>query len=206
MDAHGAADDLSFIRAVMERAQRRIDPHAFHFVHWGALVLVWYPSLNLLERAGHREAMGWVGGSCLLLGMLLSGIREWRLSKRPRLMGGESLVERQVLRVVWGSLGAAALVSFFGPATGFLRGEDVPIVWGVAYANLAFMVGVVYSREYIWSGLFIFAGSLLAMAFREWSGVILGPFMGLGMIVPGVMAERRVRRMAAEEAGVGIAG
>jgi hypothetical protein len=206
MDPRGAADDLSFIRAVMERAQRRIDPHAFHFVHWGALVLVWYPSLNLLERAGHREAMGWVGGSCLLLGMLLSGFREWRLSKRPRLLGGESLVERQVLRVVWGSLGAAALVSFFGPATGFLRGEDVPIVWGVAYANLAFMVGVVYSREYIWSGLFIFAGSLLAMVFREWSGVILGPFMGLGMIVPGVMAERRVRRMAAEEAGGVLAG
>ena len=206
MDADGAADDLSFIRAVMERAQRRIDPHAFHFVHWGALVLVSYPAINLLERAGQREAMSWVGGAMLLLGMLLSGIREWRLSKRPRLLGGESLVERQVLQVVWGSLGAAAIVSFFGPATGFITHREVAIVWGFAYANLAFMVGVVYSREYLQSGLLIFAGTILAMVFEEWNGVILGPFMGLGMIVPGVMAERRVRRMAAEEAGGALPG
>ena len=206
MDAAGAADDLTFIRAVMDRAQRRIDPHAFHFVHWGALVLVWYPALNLLDRAGERAAMPWVGGGALLLGMLLSGVREWRLSKKPRLAGGESLVERQVLRVVWGSLGAAFLVSFLGPATEFIRGSEVPIVWGFAYANLAFMVGVVYSREYLKAGLFIFAGTLLAMVFEEWNGVILGPFMGLGLMVPGLMAERRVRAMAAEEAGAGIAG
>ena len=206
MDARGAADDLSFIRAVMERAQRRIDPHAFHFVHWGAIVLVTYPVLNLLDRAGHRGPMPWIGGASLLLGMLLSGIREWRLSKRPRLKGGESLVERQVLQVVWGSLGAAAFVSFFGPSTGFIQGSEAALVWGFAYANLAFMVGVVYSREYLRSGLFIFAGCLLAMVFEEWNGVILGPFMGLGMIVPGVMAERRVRRMAAEEAGGALAG
>jgi hypothetical protein len=206
MDAAGAADDLSFIRAVMDRAQRRIDPHAFHFVHWGALVLVCYPAMNLLERAGEREAMAWTGGAMLLAGMLLSMIREWRLSRKPRLAGGESLVERQVLQVVWGSLGPAALVSFVGPATGFIRGPDTAIVWGFAYANLAFMVGVVYSREYLRSGLFILSGTILAMVFREWSGVILGPFMGLGLIVPGLMAERRVRAMAAEEAGAGIAG
>jgi len=206
MDAAGAADDLSFIRTVMERAQRRIDPHAFHFVHWGAIVLVGYPALTLLQRAGEREAMAWLGGAALLLGSFLSGFREWRLARRPRLRGGESLVARQVVMAVWGSLGAAAVVSGFGPATGFIRGEEVPIVWGMAYANLAFTVGVVYSREYLWSGLFIFSGTILAMVFDGWNGVILGPFMGLGMIVPGVMAERRVRAMAAEEAGAGLSG
>ena len=33
------------------------------------------------------------------------------------------------------------------------------------------------------------------------SGFILGPFMGLGMIVPGVMAERRVARLGRENGG-----
>ena len=74
------------------------------------------------------------------------------------------------------------------------------------YANLAFMTGVVYAREYLWSGAFILAGCLLAMVLEEWNGVVLGPFMGLGMIVPGLMAERRVRTLAREEAGEAAGG
>jgi hypothetical protein len=210
MDAKNAAGDLEYIRSVMERSRRRIDPHAFHFVHWGAIVAVWYPAANLLLHRGEKGAAIAVGVASLLLGMLLSGIREARLARRPRLPGEDELVGEQVLKVVWGSLGAALLVSVFGPATGFLRGETVPVVWGLAYANLAFMTGVVYSRESLWSGGFILAGCLLAMAFEEWNGVILGPVMGLGLIVPGLMAERRVREMAretaAEEPGEALGG
>ncbi len=36
------------------------------------------------------------------------------------------------------------------------------------------------------------------MALPDVQGWILGPVMGLGMIVPGVMAERRVRRLREE--------
>ena len=200
MDARDAAKDLEFIRTVMERARRRIDPHAFHFVHWGAIVLVWYPAANLLQRRGEGGAALAVGVAALLLGGLLSGIREARLSRRPRLPGEDEHVSGQVLKIVWGTLGAAALVSFAAPATGFLPGESIPVVWGIAYANLAFMTGVVYSREYLWSGAAILAGCVLAMAVPEWNAAILGPFMGLGLMVPGLQAERRVKEMAKEAA------
>ena len=56
-----------------------------------------------------------------------------------------------------------------------------------------------YSREYLVSAAVIFAGCIGAMFRPELSGLILGPCMGLGMIVPGVISERRVRRMMAED-------
>ena len=63
----------------------------------------------------------------------------------------------------------------------------------------AFIVGIVYSAEYFWSAGAIFLAALAAMAFPEWNGYILGPVMGLGLFVPGLRAELRVRRMAREE-------
>jgi hypothetical protein len=198
VDPASVASDLEYIRGVMARARRRVDPHAFHFVHWGALVLVWYPLVNLLERTGHRGWMLPVGIAALVLGTLLSAVREMRLARRPRLPGEDSWIGNQVGWIVGGSLGAAAILSAAGPATRFIDGHDVPVIWGLAYAAMAWGVGVVYSPEYRWAALFIFAGALAAMIVPEWNGVILGPAMGLGMIVPGVMAERRVRALAAE--------
>ena len=72
----------------------------------------------------------------------------------------------------------------------------------LVYALMAFMVGVVYRSEFLWAGLGIWAAAIVAMFLPDYNGFIVGPAMGLGMIVPGVMAERRVRRMRAEEADV----
>lgn len=38
------------------------------------------------------------------------------------------------------------------------------------------------------------------MAFPYYNGYILGPFMGLGLIIPGTMGERRVRKLIEEDA------
>ena len=84
-------------------------------------------------------------------------------------------------------------------------GEKIPVVWGIAYAAMAYNVGIVYRAEFLWSGVLIFAGSLLALALPDAQGYILGPVMGLGMIVPGVMAERRVRAMRAERPTADVA-
>jgi hypothetical protein len=48
------------------------------------------------------------------------------------------------------------------------------------------------------SGVVIFVGCLIAMSVSEYGGYILGPFMGIGMIVPGLRAERRVRELQSE--------
>jgi hypothetical protein len=186
--------DLRLIRDLVARAEQRVDPHAFHFVHWGAIVLLWYPAANLLERAGRLDLAAAVGGGALLLGILLSVVREKRLG--DRLQGEDLRLGHQVMWITFASIGAGLVLSVVAPALHFLPGSHVPIVWGMVYANLAAMTGIVYRREFAVSGAAIFLASLIAMAWPGWSGVILGPAMGLGLIVPGLMAERRVRALA----------
>jgi len=198
MESRSARDDLSFIKQIIGRTHRLIDPHAFHFVHWGGIVLIWYPLSNLFTDLGRLDWLLPLGIAAIGLGTVLSSVREMRLGRRPRLEGENTFVGRQVIWILASSLGVAGVLSGLAPATGFIEGPDVPIIWGLAYANMAFMIGVVYTRDFLVAGIFIFLGSVAAMLFQDQSGYILGPVMGLGLIVPGVRAERRVRRLREE--------
>ena len=94
---------------------------------------------------------------------------------------------------------AGLMLSVLAPATGFIDGPNVPIIWGLVYANMAFMMGVAYSIDFLVSGIVIFIGSAVAILLPQFNGYILGPVMGLGMIVPGLRAEARVRRILESE-------
>jgi hypothetical protein len=192
---HAPADDLRFIRDVLARTEARVDPHAFHFVMWGALVLVCYPLLNWLELNDRPRAMLWLGAAALVVGAAASFLLEMRLARRPRLGGENTFVAGQVVKIVWLNVGLAALLSALGPATGLIPDRAVSLVWGLAYANMAYMVGVVYRPEYLVAGLAIAGGTIVAWFVPAYRMFILGPVMGLGMIVPGLMAERRVARL-----------
>ena len=200
-DRASASADLHYIRKILEQTQARIDPHAFHFVMWGTLVLIGYPLLNWLELRERWSSMLWIGVGALVLGAVLSAAFEIRLAGRPRLPAENTFVARQVVLIVAANIGLGALLSSAGPALGIVPEDRVSIVWGFLYANMAYMVGVVYMREYIVAGLAIATGTLIAWKVPDYSGFILGPFMGLGMIIPGVMAERRVARLRRESGG-----
>ncbi len=203
MDQEQAARDLEFIRDTLERTHRRVDPHALHLVVWGAIVMVWYPLLDVLVKVGKAEWNGRVIVACLAAGTIFSTVYGIRTGRRPRLAGENTFVSRQVGLLSLGVIGGTFVLNFAGHAFGCLVPGNEMVLWGLAYATLAFGIGVVYSREFLWSGVAIFAGTLLAMALPGWRGVVLGPTMGLGLIVPGLIAERRVRRMVREAGGPG---
>ncbi len=130
------------------------------------------------------------------VGMALLGRQ---MKRRPGYSAVEkTFISRQIATICRSCVGAAGLLSFLGPITGIVPGPQVPRIWGFAYAQMALGVGAVYSREYLASAAIIFAGCIAAMSFPEFNGLILGPCMGLGMIVPGVISMRRVRTAMAE--------
>ena len=204
MERENATNELEFIAGVMRRTQAAVDPHAFHFVLWGVLVLVCYPLLAWMQTRESLAPMAWVGGGALLIGALGSFLTEMRLARNPRLQGEDTFVSKQIVLIVWANVGPGILISAVGPATGFIHPAYIPVVWGLLYANVAYMVGVVYTREYLIAGIAIGAGALLALWKVEYAGYILGPFMGLGMIIPGVIAERRVARMRRDPDGAAL--
>jgi hypothetical protein len=200
MDKDAAARDLALIRDVMRRAERRVDPHAFHYVHWGLIVLVWYPVGNFLEQRGQAPLLIWLGLGALALGVFLSIFREKRLEGSLRLAGENVFLARQVMWITFSTIGAGILLSVLAPATGFVDGHDVPTLWGLVYATMAAMVGIVYRVEFLLAGAVIFLAAVAAMFLPAYNGYILGPAMGLGLAVPGLLAERRVRTLAGDGA------
>ena len=181
---------LAYIREILDRTHRRIDPHAFHFVLWGTVVLIWYPLANYL--VDHWIPIMIVS---LVVGSLGSGLMEWRLARKPRLEAENTFISRQVSQIVFACIGTGFVLSSVAPATGFIDGPNMPTVWALVYAVMAYMVGVVYTKEFMWSGVAILVAAVVAMFLPQWNGYIVGPAMGFGMIVPGLMAERRVARI-----------
>jgi len=201
MEHTDTTDDIRFIRQVLERTQARIDPHAFHFVLWGALVLVCYPLTNWFELMGRGDLGTWAGLGMLAVGTLGSWLLEARLKSRSRLEGENTFVSRQVVLLVFYHIGVAAFLTAAGPISGFIPGPFVPLLWGFTYASMMYTIGVVYTREYLLAGFVILLGTVISLFLVRYAGMILGPFMGLGAIIPGVLAERRVARMRTERAG-----
>lgn len=199
MDATTAQRDLELVNDVLRRTSQRIDAHAFHCVHWGLIVLIWYPLANWFGLNGQMQLYIAVSVVAVLLGAVLSIARGIKTGKDPRLPGGNTFISAQIGWICFASLMAGFVLSFVAPAKGFIDGPSVPIIWGLVYANMAFMIGVAYSRDFMISGTVIFLGCLLAIWFPEYNGFILGPFMGLGVIVPGLRAEARVRRLRQED-------
>ncbi len=194
MQGGQAKSDLGYIRNVLERTERAVDPHAFHFVIWGALVLVWYPLANWFQLRGRMGEMFAVMAAALFIGSVLSTVLEVRLRVAPRIRSENTYVGRQIVTIVWGALVPAILLSAAGPPLELVAGPHIPLVWGLAYAVMAYGLGVVYRREFFVSAAAIFVAFLVALRFADYAGYILGPAMGLGLLIPGVMAESRVRR------------
>lgn len=198
MQPDAARQDLALIESILRKTQARVDPHLFHLVHWGAIVLIWFPLSNYLQN---HDRMGWMlplGIVALALGFSLSCGRELLLARRPRLPGDNTFVSHQLSLVTLFCVGGAMILSGVAPAFRLIEGENVPILWGLAYATMAYMTGVIYDKAFLVSGAVIFAASLVAIAVQSWCGYILGPAMGLGLILPGMRAEARVREMARE--------
>jgi len=195
LDEQGAARDLDFIRDVLTRTQRRIDAHAYQFVWWGSLVMVWYPLANFLP-----EHWPTITVTALVLGFVVSGLLGWWIGRKPRIEGDNTFIVSQIQWTVFACIGGGIVLSAIAPATGFVAGPQMNTLWALVYAVMAFFVGVVYTPEWKWSGAIIFVSALVAMFVPDWAGLIVGPPMGLGLVIPGLMAERRVRRMREEDA------
>ena len=137
----------------------------------------------------------------LTLGGVLSAVRGALARRKPRLEGSNTHIARQITWITSANIIAAFAFNFLVIGFQLLDDKFIYVIWGLAYANLAFMTGVVYTRDFLLSGIFIFVAVIIALAFSDYAGFILGPAMGLGLVVPGLLAERRVRHLGEENRG-----
>jgi hypothetical protein len=200
MDREQATQDLELIARVLDQTRRRVDPQMFHAIIWGSIVLVWYPLMNWFERRGNGRAELILGIAATGLGFALSSYLGWRQGRRPRLAASNTRFARCIGAFTATIVGTGVLLSIAVPALAPGGERFIPHVWGMLYALMLMTLGVFYSREFFWCGLPSLAATLFALHWPGAAGFILGPAMGLGCIVAGVIAERRVARLRRESA------
>jgi len=198
MDREQAAQDLELISKVMDSTRRRVDPQMFHLIIWGAIVLVWYPLMAWFQQARNGKAQVILGVGSVALGMVLSAWLGARASRRPRLPGANTSLARQLGRIVAIFVTTGVVLSFAIPSLAPHGEWYVAHVWGLLYALMLMTFGTFYSREVFWCGVPSLVATILALRWPEQAGYLLGPAMGLGCIVAGVIAERRVARLRRE--------
>jgi hypothetical protein len=194
MNENQASQDLAFVRDLIGRTQRRVDAHAYQFIWWGTIVLLWYPLANV-----YPSLWGTIMGVALGVGAVGSMLLGWWNGRRPRIAAESTVVSRQLGHIVFACIGGGVVLSIAAPMTGLVEGTSMPTIWALVYAVMTYMVGIVYTSEWRWAGACILAAAVVAMFLPEYSGLIVGPAMGLGLIIPGLMAERRVARMGAAD-------
>ena len=68
----------------------------------------------------------------------------------------------------------------------------------MVYSIALSMTGIIYSKEWLFGGIGIFAGMVAAFFIKDYAYLILGLAMGAGCIIPAIIAQRNYRKMEKE--------
>ena len=173
------AENLKFMRSAIEKTRQDIDPEAPVMIVWGLVCMIGYTAIYFLVM---HELYKWIWPvylPLLAIGVCVTVVSGIRVSKRqkeaglvPRLSKQIGWVWMVVLAhgVVWSTLGL--FFDFFG-GVGFL--------WAMVYSIALSITGIIYSKEWLWGGIGIFAGMVAAFIIKDYAYLILGFAMGLNL-------------------------
>ena len=190
------AENLQFMRLAIEKTHKEIDPEAPVMIVWGLVCMIGYAAIYFLEKLQLYKWIWPVYLPLLAIGVCVTVVSGIRVSKRQKKAGLVPRISNQIgwawmivlaHGVVWSSLGLF-FDSFGGP--GFL--------WAMVYSIALSMTGIFYSKEWLWGGVGIFVGMVAAFIIKDYAYLILGLAMGLGCIIPAIIAQRRYLRQKRE--------
>jgi hypothetical protein len=193
-----ADDNLKFMRSVVEKTHKEIDPEAPVMIVWGLVCMIGYTAIYFLVMHQLYKWIWPVFLPLLAIGACVTIVSGIRLSKRQKKAGLVPQLSKQIgwvwiivlaHGVVWSMLGL--FFDFFG-GPGFL--------WAIVYSIALSVIGIIYSREWLFGGIGIFVGMVVAFIIKDYAYLILGIAMGLGCIIPAIIAQRNYHKQEKENA------
>ena len=193
------AEDLKFMRSVVERSDRQIRPEGYVLTVCGLVCLICYTAVHLLVRS---EQQKWILPVYLPLMAILLGYAFFALAhgvRRQKREGYIPQMPRQITAIwlvivshilAWSILGMV-LDDFSGGDPAFIAAMGISIALGAT--------GIMYSKEYLYGGIFIFAGLALTYFLKDYGYLILGIATGAGCIAPETICRRKFKRQGRED-------
>ena len=191
-DPAALAGDLKFMRSVLERTYRLYDPRWPVMIIWGLIFLIGLPATQyflatpqLKDFVQPMWIIMWVIGAAV---GIFDGIR---CEIREKKTGYVSRLSNQ-LGLIWFILLLNGSVWSIGPFSVFFGKQA--FLWAAIFGFGLSVSGILSSKEWLFGGVTIFISILAASIIEEYAYVILGIAIGLGCIVPAIVAQRNYRK------------
>jgi len=192
------ADDLKFIRSVVEKTCRKIDPGWPIIVTWGLIIMIGFPLAYFLKT---RQLDTWKWPIYLLLLVISFCVAIYfgtKATMRERKAGLISKLSKQIYWIWFILLANGILWTCLGLFKDHIGGFG--FLWTAIYGIALSMMGILYSREWLYGGIAIFAGIIAAYFTEPYAYYILGVVTGLACIIPAIIAQRNYCKQEKENA------
>ena len=193
-----AADDLKFMRSVIEKTCRKIDPGWPIMITWGLILMIGFPLLYFLKI---RQLDNWLWHIQWLLVVIGFSISIYFITKAIKQERKAGLISKLSKQIYWIFIILSAngiiwtcLDLFRDHIGGF------GFLWTAICGIELSMVGILYSREWLYGGIAIFAGIIAAYFTEPYAYAILGIVTGLACIIPAIISQRNYREQEKEDA------
>ena len=191
-DPAALAGDLKFMRSVLERTYRLYDPRWPVMIIWGLIFLIGLPATQyflatpqLKDFVQPMWIIMWVIGAAV---GIFDGIR---CEIREKKTGYVSRLSNQ-LGLIWFILLLNGSIWSIGPFSVFFGKQA--FLWAAIFGFGLSVSGILSSKEWLFGGVAIFISILAASIIEEYAYVILGIAIGLGCIIPAIVAQRNYRK------------
>ena len=191
------ADDLRFMRSVIEKTNRVFNPGSPIMIVCGLICLIGYPATQyflatpqLYELIQPMWIILWVIGAAVgIYNGIIAGIREKKTGFISQISNQIGLVWFILLLngTIWSAMRLHNI--YFG---------DLAFLWAAIFGFGLSITGILSSKVWLVGGIAILISIVAASIMNEHAYVILGIAMGLSCIIPAVIAQRNYRKQEKE--------
>ncbi len=193
-----AVEDLKFMRSVIEKTCRKIDPGWPIMIVWGLTFMIGFPVLYYLKM---NQIDQWIWPVQWLLVVIAVGATIYfgvKARLREIKTGSIARLSKQIY-LIWFILQANAIIwiclgLFKDHIGGF--GFLLSAIYGIGLS----VMGILYSKEWLYGGIAISVAIIAASFTEPYAYAILGIVTGLACIIPAIIAQRNCRKQEEENA------
>ena len=191
-EEHSTADDLKFMRSVVEKMSQQIKPDVHILIMWGVICLIAYPAIHFLIK---YQSCNWVWAVFLPLvafGLCYVFVTLFLITKREKKAGFVPLLKKQ-LTLVWMIIMVlhGLTWSILGMASNNYCAGEPGFLFAILFSIALSITGIFSSKkEGLYGGMLIYIGLLLAFFIKDYSYIILGLATGAGLIIPAIIVQR----------------
>jgi hypothetical protein len=191
-------EDIQFMRSVIEKTCRKIEPGWPSLVTWGLIITVGFPVLYFLKIHQIDNWLWRIQWLMVVAGFCISAYFVFMAILQERKSGVISKLTKQIYLVFL----ILSVNGFIWTYLDLFRDNigGFGFLWTAITGIELTMIGILYSKEWLYGGLAIFAGVIAARFTESYAYYILGIVSGFACIIPAIISRKNYHKQEKENA------